>query len=217
MIHHHPADDLLLDLATGNATGGVAVLTASHVEACPHCRERLRDLEAAGGALLENLEPETLSSDALARTMAAIDAPQRAVDVPKTKGRLPPPPEGLRWPRALSDCVATPWRWIGPGMRWSRVTLPSDPSAKLFLLRIGAGRKLAMHTHAGIELTQVLFGRFHDGRDLFAPGDFDETDATVHHQPEVEASGECICLAYVGGKMVFHGSVARTLGAFMGM
>ena len=55
----------------------------------------------------------------------------------------------------------------------------------------------------------MLYGRFHDGRDLFAAGDFDETDGTVHHQPEVQASGECICLAYVGGKMVFDG-VRRT-------
>jgi putative transcriptional regulator len=85
------------------------------------------------------------------------------------------------------------------------------------LLRIGAGKQLAMHTHAGVELTQVLYGRFHDGRDLFVAGDFDETDGTVHHQPEVQASGECICLAYVGGKMVFEGMLARALGAVMGM
>jgi len=217
MTHHHPADDLLLGLAAGNLTSGVAVLAASHVETCAHCRDRLQVLEAAGGALLENLAPETLSSDALARTMAAIDAPQRAPAAKKTESRLPRPPEGMQWPRALSDCVATPWRWIGPGMRWSRVTLPSDPAAKLFLLRISAGRRLAMHTHAGMELTQVLYGRFHDGRDLFAAGDFDETDDTVHHQPEVLASGECICLAYIGGKVVFQGVLARTLGAIMGM
>ncbi|MBO9514901.1 MAG: cupin domain-containing protein [Variovorax sp.] len=216
MIHHHPADDLLLGLAAGDLTGGVSVLTASHVETCAFCRERLRTLEAAGGLLLEELMPATLSADALARTMAAIDAsppPARAA----AETRLPPAPDGMQWPRALGECTATGWRWIGPGMRWSRVTVPSDPAAKVFLLRIGAGRKLAMHTHAGMELTQVLYGRFHDGRDLFAEGDFDETDSSVHHQPEVLASGECICLAYVGGEMVFKGMLARTLGALMGM
>lgn len=217
MIHHHPADDLLLGLAAGSLVGGAAVLTASHLETCAHCRERLDALQAVGGILLENLPPAALAPDALARTMAAIDAPSPATPrVPPTT-RLPPPPAGMRWPRALDGCMATSWRWIGPGMRWSRVTLPSDPAAKVFLLRIGAGRKLAMHTHAGMELTQVLYGRFHDGRDLFAEGDFDETDSTVHHQPEVLASGECICLAYVGGEMVFKGMVARTLGALMGM
>lgn len=216
MIHHHPADDLLLGLAAGDLTGGAGVLTASHVETCAFCRERLRTLEVAGGLLLEDLAPATLSADALARTMAAIDAPPPSAAA-SPGARLPPAPEGMKWPRALGDCSATPWRWIGPGMRWSRVTVPSDPAAKVFLLRIGAGRKLAMHTHAGMELTQVLYGRFHDGRELFAEGDFDETDSTVHHQPEVLASGECICLAYVGGAMVFKGMLARTLGALMGM
>jgi len=216
MIHHHPADDLLLGLAAGGLSGGVSVLAASHVETCAFCRERLRTLEVAGGLLLEDLAPATLSTDALARTMAAIDAPPPSASA-ATEPRLPPPPEGMKWPQALGECTATAWRWIGPGMRWSRVTVPSDPAAKVFLLRIGAGRKLAMHTHAGMELTQVLYGSFHDGRDLFVEGDFDETDSTVHHQPEVLASGECICLAYVGGEMVFKGVLARTLGALMGM
>jgi putative transcriptional regulator len=217
MIHHHPADDLLLGLAAGTLTSGMAVLTASHVETCGHCRDRLRVLETAGGALLEDLAPEALSADALTRTMAAIDGPQHPPVAKKTEGRLPRAPEGMQWPRALGDCVATPWRWIGPGMRWSRVTLPSDPAAKLFLLRIAAGRKLAMHTHAGMELTQVLYGRFNDGRDHFAAGDFDETDDSVHHQPEALPSGECICLAYVGGQVIFKGVLARTLGAIMGL
>ena len=126
------------------------MLAASHVEACAHCRERLRVLEAAGGAMLEDLAPEALSSDALARTMAAIDAPQRAADVARTTDGSPAAarPKACDGRGRCSDCVATPWRWIGPGMRWSRVTLPSDPAAKVFLLRIGAGRKLAMHTHA---------------------------------------------------------------------
>jgi putative transcriptional regulator len=217
MIHHHPADDLLLGLAAGSLAGGPALLLSSHLEACPRCCERLHVLEAAGGALFDALEPATLSPDALDRTMAAIDASPVVPAPEKAAGKLPVAPDGLRWPRALRGCVATSWRWIGPGMRWSRVSVPSDPTAKVFLLRIGAGRKLAMHTHGGSELTQILHGRFHDGRDLFSAGDFDETDGKVLHQPEVQTGGECVCLTSVEGGMVFQGAIARTLGALMGM
>ncbi|MBB3181549.1 ChrR family anti-sigma-E factor [Variovorax sp. Sphag1AA] len=217
MIHHHPADNLLLGLAAGSLSGGAALLVTSHLEACAHCRDRLLVLEAAGGALLDALEPQALAPDALARTMAAIEAPALKSAPAERGGGLPSAPEGMRWPDALSVCSATPWRWIGPGMRWSRVSVPSDPMAKVFLLRMGAGKKLAMHTHGGCELTQVLHGRFHDGRDLFAVGDFDETDGTVLHQPEVQVSGECICLASIEGGLMFQGVIARTLGTLMGM
>jgi putative transcriptional regulator len=108
------------------------------------------------------------------------------------------------------------WRWLGPDMRWSRVTVPGDKSARLFLLRIGAGRALPAHTHSVNELTQVLYGSFHDGRALFGPGDFDEADDNIHHQPVVEAGGECICLAAVSGRLVFKSAVARVMSTLAG-
>jgi len=217
-IQHHPDDDLLLAHAAGRLAGGPGVLIASHLEGCAHCRDRTARLEAVGGALLEELPPETLAPEALARTLEAIDAvpaaPKRARHTPR---RRPTLPDGVAWPRALQHCSATPWRWLGPGMRWSRVTLPHDATANVFLLRIGAGKKLPEHTHSDCELTQVLCGTFHDGRALFGPGDFDEADRSFHHQPTVLPGGDCICLASVSGRVLFKGVIARTLGALVGM
>ncbi len=217
MIQHHPADDLLLALAAGNLPGGPSLVVASHVEACAQCRSRMQMLEAAGGVMLEDLAPEPLSPQALARTLAAIDALPRDAARARPVGRLPAAPEGMAWPQALQSCTATRWHWLAPGMRWSRITLPADPQAKLFLLRIGAGMKLARHTHSETEFTQVLHGSFHDGRALFGAGDFDQADGGIHHQPVVQANGECICLASIEGRMVFDGAIARTLGALIGM
>jgi putative transcriptional regulator len=87
----------------------------------------------------------------------------------------------------------------------------------VFLLRIGAGKSLPPHTHSQCELTQVLYGSFDDGRAVFGPGDFDETDGEVHHQPVVQSGGECICLAAVNGKVLFDGAIARLLGSLVGM
>ena len=219
MIHHHPDAGLLLAQAAGSLCGGHSLLVASHVDGCAECQMRLREFESIGGAMLEQLAPAVLPSQSLAETMAAIDAPPRSrkPKPPVRHGSRPALPQGMAWPRALRGCSATAWRWLGPGVRWSRVTVPYDAAANVFLLRIGAGKELPFHTHSQSELTQVLHGAFHDGRALFGPGDFDEADGDIQHQPKVLAAGECICLASVEGRVMFRGVLARMLGSLIGM
>jgi putative transcriptional regulator len=219
-IRHHPDDDLLLALSADRLAAGTRLVLASHLELCAACRERVRMLDALGGLLLEEIEPAPLAEGALARTLARIDAlqaPGDAARAPVQVSAPPPLPEGARWPRALAHCDATPWRRIGPGMRWSRVRVPEAPEANVFLLRIAAGKYLPRHTHRGLELTQILYGRFHDGRALFGPGDFDAADADIHHQPVVQDGSECICLASLDGRLRFDGAIARFFGALVGM
>lgn len=216
-IRHHPEDDLLLALAAGQLEPGTRRVLSSHLELCAHCRERMRTLDALGGLLLEDAEPAPMADDALARTLARIDAAESAPARPLKVSAPPTLPAGARWPRSLAHCHATPWRWIGPGMRWSRVSVPEAPDANVFLLRIAAGKYLPQHTHAGLELTQVLHGRFHDGRALFGPGDFDAADAEIHHQPVVQEGSECICLASLDGRLQFESVIARFFGSLVGM
>ncbi len=216
-IQYHPADDLLLARAGGNLELGPRLVLESHLELCPLCRERARQLDALGGVLLDDLKPAALADDALARTLARVDAQQAGqAQAPRlVKVTAPPPmPLGAGWPRALAPYSATPWRWIGPGMRWSRVQVPG---ANVFLLRIGAGKYLPQHTHQGTELTQVLYGHFHDGRALFGPGDLDVADSEIHHQPVVQDGSECICLASLEGRLRFDGWFAGLFGAMVGM
>ncbi|WP_205960451.1 transcriptional regulator [Ramlibacter henchirensis] len=157
MILHHPEDEFLLLLAAGHLPAGQAVVVAAHVEECAQCGARLRTLQAVGGALLQNAEPHPLSPDSLAATLHRIaDVPPEPARAPATPA--PPPaatwlPAGVIWPASLRGCKVTPWRRIGPGRRFSRVQLPQDPEAALFLLR---GRNLPRHRHSQLELTQVL-------------------------------------------------------------
>lgn len=228
MIRHHPDDALLLAHAAGNLPSGAALVLESHLEACAECCKRVHLLHVVGGVLLDDIEPATLAPDALTRALAAIDgfaapaasgaasdsAPGATVSVSPSGPVLP---LGVQLPRALDGCEISPWRWLGPGMRWSRVTVPYDRAANVFLLRIGAGKNLPMHSHSDLELTQVLHGEFGDERSQYRPGDFDGADGDIHHQPVVRPGGECICLTSVEGRVLFKGLIARTVGALAGM
>lgn len=223
MIKHHPDDELLLGHAAGSLTSGRSMVVAAHIENCAHCASRMLVFQTLGGALLGDIEPVSMRAPSLGDTIARIESaaharkPRYPEREPLAIAARPALPPGVTWPRAMRDCSVSRWRWLGPGMRWSRVRLPQDPSANLFLLRVGAGKKLPVHTHSDCELTQVLCGSFHDGRALFGPGDFDEADGEIRHQPVVETSGECICLASVRGKVLFQGALTRVFASLIGM
>jgi len=218
MIKHHPDDELMLRYAAGTLDTAHRLVVASHAERCAHCRARAVLLDAVGGVLMDQIEPAAVSDMAWERTMADISLPV-ASSAPERRhvAARPDLPDGATWPRSLDGCLISRWHWLGPGMRWSRVTVPDDKAANVFLLRIGAGKMLPVHTHSDSELVQVLHGEFHDGRALFAEGDFDEADGSILHQPVVQPGGECICLAAVRGRVVFKSSVARMMGSLVGM
>ena len=216
MIRHHPDDALLIAHAGGTLPGGPTLLVATHVESCATCRAALRAFEQVGTTLMLDQREAALAPEVFAGMLMRLDAPTTPPVAPIVSPR-PPLPNGMNWPRSLRHCRVSRWRLLGPGMRWSRVTLPHDAAANVFLLRIAAGSCLPPHTHEGEELTQVLHGAFDDGRSVFGPGDFDATDSTIRHQPVVQASGECICLASVDGRLVHDGFLARWMGALIGI
>ncbi len=218
--HHHPADDLLLAHAAGSLSAGAALLVAVHLEHCSLCRRRVRALEALGGQLMLQLPPATLAPQALERTLAALD--QAPAPTPATTAAQPGPrpPSGMAWPAAFRGCTLTPWRWLGPGMRFSRVTLPqapAQPDYQLTLLFLAQGRFLPEHSHGDSEMTQVLFGAYHDGLKAFAAGDFDHADGGVQHRPQVVSAQGCICLSAVRGRLLFKGFWARSVAALTGL
>jgi putative transcriptional regulator len=218
MIHHHPTDEFLLALAAGRLAPGQALLVSVHLESCTDCRARLHALQAVGGALLEDAEPQLLAPEALARTLERIDmAAPVAPPAPPRPVTGPVLPAGVQWPASLRGCTISRWHWMGPAMRFARIALPGETAGTLWALQIGPGRSLAPHTHTRLELTQVLCGSFDDGRSVFGPGDFDATDPDVHHQPVVHAGATCVCLAYVEGHLRFEGRIAGLIGGWVGM
>lgn len=216
-MSHHPGDELLLRAAAGTLDAGATIVVGAHLEGCAQCRAGVRLFEHVGGAMLESMAPVLMAPDAWTRTLALVDEPRLARQATPVRSSWPDLPKGVAWPRSLDGCAVSRWHWMGPGMRYCRVTVPWDPQANVFLLRIGAGKALANHTHGGLELTHVMCGSFHDGRARFAAGDFDAADASVRHQPMLETGGECICLASVQGRLVFDSAIARAIGSLVGI
>lgn len=212
-IKHHPSDGSLLCYAGGTLGSGPALALAIHLANCATCRSHVATFEALGGALLQEMPPERVDPGALSKTLSAMEKPLATLPA-KVTG---PVRDGdLELPSQLRHCLFGPWRWLGPGMRWKRVTLPWDSDANVVLLRVAAGRSLPWHTHVGTEFTQVLSGSFSHNLGRFLPGDMDEADGDIEHQPVVDQGSECVSLAALDGDIRIRSFLGRTLKFFVG-
>jgi putative transcriptional regulator len=214
MINFHPSDESLARLAAGSLEAGPSVVVRTHLGLCRQCAKAVARFEAVGGTLLDEIEPAELGSHAFAQTLALLESQQEAKR--PARSVKPAPPNGpIELPPALQELDIGRWRWLAPGVRRSRVTIPYAPEADLVLYRIGPGRRLPHHGHAGAEYTQVLSGSFADHAGSYVPGDLIELDGSVDHQPQVGPEGECICLAAVEGRMLPHGAIGWLLRPFV--
>lgn len=214
MKTHHATDETLMRFAAGTLAAGPAIVVEAHLQGCACCRARVGEFQALGGALLEDIEPTALSASALTNMLSLIDEEEQAAAEPA----LPKPVEieGVRLPNSLRGCDIGRWRWIGPGMKMSRVGVPHDPDANLVLLKVGPGRALPDHGHVGTEFTYIVSGSFTDRFGTFKPGDLAEMGEDVEHQPVVD-DRECICLAAMEGKMRFKSAIGRMLQPIFGI
>ena len=89
--HHHLHESTLMSYAAGALQAPLSIVAGAHLEQCPHCRQRLRDAEAVGSALLEQTQPvlddtrrETLRAAMLAQLMDVGTAPMSMPERPAT-------------------------------------------------------------------------------------------------------------------------------------
>ena len=118
---HHPSEDMLLEYATGSMNEQASVLIATHLALCPMCREKVRAMESVGGALIDEIEPALVGSDARQNVMAMLDQPEfgashRAAGTDFSEATRALIPEPLR-SRLAGDIDSLPWRTVGRGIR----------------------------------------------------------------------------------------------------
>ncbi|MEM7023371.1 MAG: ChrR family anti-sigma-E factor [Pseudomonadota bacterium] len=213
---HHPSEELLLEYASGAVSEPVALLVATHLALCPTCRRSLAELEAVGGALLDEAPSEQVADDSLPRLMARLDKPEAH----ETLATGPGPQDfgDGAVPQPLREYLGTtlddlPWRRLGPV---SEVRLlPDFAPITTRLLKIRPGTAMPSHTHGGQELTLVLKGGFVDGTGHYLRGDVAEVGSEVDHQPVADDDEICICLAVTDAPLRLTSRFGRMLNPFI--
>ncbi len=215
--HHHLDPSTVVSYAAGALAVEVAVVAATHLETCTHCRARVDEAERIGGQLIEHQQPTVAAatvrfSGLRAAMLSRLDDVPPAVAAPSPRSapyedddRLPTPLH----PYFGSSYRALKWRWMAPGVHCIRAG--GTRSGTLLLLKIGPGRSMPVHGHDGTELTQILRGAYHDALGHFAPGDVADLDSDVEHQPVTVPGAACICVSALDAPLRFPGWLARKL------
>ena len=211
---HHPGDALLMDYAGGCLGEAGGLVVATHLALCPGCRLAVNELEAVGGALLDDLEPDTLAPGALDALLARLDTPDEPAPPPR---RCAPPNGTLVIPEPLrsyvgGDLSQVRWRPMAPGFQCHDIRLNHGERARL--LRMKPGAVVPQHSHDGLELAIVLHGGFSDSLGHFLRGDVAVGDGSIDHRPKADPEG-CVCLSVTFGRLRLTGAVGRFLNPFL--
>ena len=216
---HHVHDELLMDYASGATSEPESLLIATHLAYCPNCRTAVRRMEDVGGALLDDVSPETVSEDTLATVMARIEGEAPAAARTSESPAAAPGPDAIAVPEPLRSYLgggleSLPWQRTMRGLDVHEVAT-GRPDLKTRLLRIKAGTPMPEHTHHGHEFTLVLTGAYSDARGHFARGDIDITDDSVRHSPVADEGEDCICLTLTQAPLKLTGRFGRLLNPFV--
>lgn len=218
---HHLDETTVLGWAAGTLSAEMAAVAATHFDVCRHCRAQLADAEDVGGALLEQQHPPAANADRTqqlrAQMLAALGDDQSEPVAPSRRETVAAPDE---LPRALHAYFGTSWRslrwrWLAPGVRMIRAARSSRHA--LILLRIDPGKSMPLHSHGGVELTQVLAGSYDDELGHFGVGDVADLGPDTLHRPVTSAGGPCICVAALDAPLRFPGWFARVLQPLVGL
>jgi len=215
---HHLDASTVLGYAAGALSLELAIVAATHLAACAHCRRQLENAEQVGGILVEQQQPATAEDDhqqALRRAMLehlSTPVPAGRVQAVRTEEQDPVPTDPDRLPVTLhpyfgASYRALRWRWISPGVQCIRAAGLNT----LLLLKIAPSRALPAHGHDGTELTQILLGSYDDALGHFAPGDVADLDSETQHQPVTTAGAPCVCVSALDAPLRFSGWLASRL------
>jgi putative transcriptional regulator len=209
-IRHHPDQALLLGHAAGALDPATALIVATHLSFCAHCRAEMAMAEQVGGVVLQDIAPVPVSETALATVLSRLDAPQAAATPPASNDGTPAPLRAFLG-RDLSDVH---WRRLGP--RLGYVTLYRRGPLAMRLLRGAPGTAVGQHTHRGTELTLVLRGGYRDGTGRYGPGDFQSAGSDVVHDPVADPGEDCINLAVTCEGLHFSSALQRLAARLFG-
>lgn len=188
---------LMLDYVAGSLPRGPALVVSAHLALQPKAREITRTFDAAGGMLLDAIEPVEIAQPAWLEAETGRDYSDLALrEIDDMAHVLSSLDEG-RWRRNLAGMLTMPL-----------------PGCDAELLKLEAGRKVPEHGHSGLEVTLVLSGALDDGNQLYRRGDLLVHDEDSEHQPGAAKGGDCICLIAQTGSVRLKGPLGWLINRF---
>ena len=225
MITHHPDDNLLTEYASGSLAKALGLIVCAHLQACPHCRKRVEDLNKLGAAILnhsvaEAVQPETFEqlmtrirnqkTDNAASDNIPMPAelhPTYANDpllkhVPKIVEKLLPRDGKLKWENASGKLKTVRLK-------------TGQQDYEVALQRISSGGKVVEHDHLGLEVTLVLCGSFSDEDGIYSKGDFLVRAPGEIHRPTATQNQDCLCISVVQAPVKVTGILGKLVNPFL--
>jgi putative transcriptional regulator len=215
MAMHHPRLDLLMSYAAASPGESWSLAIATHLALCPKCRDIVSMAEEMGGSLLQEVEPEPMSSGSWEHIASQLNA-REAVQSPAAEVESAPTPPLFPQPlRAYIGDDADSVAWSRLGGVGYQCLIPTQDEGRARLLRISAGKPVPRHGHQGRELTLVLSGSFSDHQGKFGRGDLEDGDEELVHQPVAGRDEDCICLAVTDAPLRFTSLIPRLVQPFI--
>jgi putative transcriptional regulator len=209
-INHHLDDATIFSYVAGSLSQGMALVVASHLSLCKSCQNRVLDMEAIGGALLQDIESAEMSDAALAQALARLDD---STETLPSLGQGAESCQGSDIPAPLREYINSletlQWKRVGKGLYYVDVIERADGICRLFKLE--PGKVVLPHRHRGNELTLTLRGSYSDVMGCYTRGDIADIDEQVEHEPVVGGSEDCVCLVALDSPLKY----TTLLGKFM--
>lgn len=223
MIKHHPDDNLLTEYASGSLATAVGLIVCAHLQACPHCRQRVEHLNKLGAAILTQSIAEPVQVDTFAQLMERIrnqkvlePKPEKKAPelhstyandpllkhVPKVIAKLLPRDGKLKWQRASGS------------LKTARV-ITGQQEYEVAFQRISSGGKVVEHDHRGLEVTLVLHGSFSDEDGVYSAGDFLVRTPGEIHRPTATQNQDCLCISVVEAPVKVTGFIGKLINPFL--
>jgi len=170
-VDGHPSAELRAAYKVGNISPGAALAISVHAERCTVCRVDLQCLVGSGRSGRVQAAPDIVTKGVLAEAEC----------------------------RALDDLRASPWRWLGPGVRAAELHGASGLGEAANLLKPAPGSAFPAKALRSLGQVVVLKGSLHDGDAAHPPGDFLDAETPPLRRLVAERPDGCLCLVITDG------------------
>ena len=229
MITHHPDDNLLTEYSSGSLANALGVIVCAHLQACPHCRKRVEQLNKLGAAILNQSVAEAIQPESFEQLMTRIRAQnvetggKNKISKPLEKSQdlhstYANDPLLKQVPKIIAKLLPRDGKLkrerVSGALKTARLTTGQSQYEVAFQ-RIRSGGKVVEHDHRGLEVTMVLCGSFSDQDGVYNQGDFLVRNPGEVHRPTATQNQDCLCISVVEAPVKVTGLFGKLVNPFL--